>query len=277
LPAKAKPTRRKNTSLRDPDAVDPRYIVPGLARGLALLQLFTRRKPAQTLAELAAGLGLSRSAAYRLVYTLEKEVFIAREPHGRHYRLTAKVLGLGFDYLNARAIPEIAEPVLRSLSDTTSAAAYVVTLDGWHAVYMARVVPAAALVSNLPVGARLPAHVTASGRVLLACQDPERLRDIYKLFKRDCRVVAPPASLEQLLVQAAQDKKRGYVYHRSILNPGVVSCACPVRDKTGAATTAITVIGPEQLMTALGGEKAIKPRIIDAAMAISRKLGYVAR
>ncbi len=33
------------------DRIDPRYIVPGLSRGLALLQLFPRSKPAKTLVE----------------------------------------------------------------------------------------------------------------------------------------------------------------------------------------------------------------------------------
>lgn len=130
MPSKSRRASPRLPKERDPDAVDPRYIVPGLSRGLALLALFTNRRPAQTLAELAAGLSLSRSAAYRLVYTLEKEDFIAREPEGRHYRLTSKVLSLGFEYLNARGIPEIAEPVLRALSDATAAAAYIATLDG---------------------------------------------------------------------------------------------------------------------------------------------------
>ncbi len=81
--------------------------MPGLSRGLALLQLFPRSKPAKTLAELAAGLGLSRSATYRLVYTLEADGFIARDAETRRYRLTSKTLDLGFEYLHAQPITEI--------------------------------------------------------------------------------------------------------------------------------------------------------------------------
>ena len=259
------------------DQIDPRYIVPGLTRGLALLALFSRKRPAQTLAELAAGLSLSRSAVYRLIYTLEKEGFLSRETNSRQYRLTSRVLTLGFEYLNARGILEIAEPILRSLSDKTSAAAYIVELEGSNAVYLARAMPAAGLVSNLQVGARLPAHVTASGRILIAQKNGEQLRRIFAILKRDSSIVPPPKSLAELQALTEQDRKRGHVFHRSLINPGVVSFACPVRGKNGAISAAITVVGPEQLFSALGGEKPLAKIVSEAARAVSQRLGYVER
>lgn len=277
LATKLKSKAVKGAAERASAPIDPRYIVPGLSRGLALLQLFTRQRPAQTLAELAMGLGLSRSAAYRLVYTLEKEDFITREADGRHYRLTAKALSLGFEYLNARGLPEVAEPALRSLSDATSAAAYVASLDGWNAVYLARVVPSVALVTNLQVGARLPAHVTAGGRAILAHQTEERLHEIHQLLKQHCRSVLPPATFAQLREQAERDRARGYIYHRSVLNPGLVSLAYPIRNKANAVVGAITAIGPEQTIVAMGGEKALRPHVSEAALGVSQKLGYSGR
>jgi len=259
------------------DDIDPRYMVPGLTRGLALLALFTRKKPAQSLVELAASLGLSRSAVYRLVYTLEKEGFLARDANSRQYRLTSRVLTLGFEYLNARSVLEIAEPVLRSLSDATAAAAYIVQLDGANAVYLARAMPTAGLVSSLQVGSRLPAHATASGRVLIAQKSGDELQRIFRLLKREAVVVPPPKSFAELQTQADQDRKRGYVFHRSIINPGVVSFACPVRRKNSVVSAAITVVGPEQSFVALGGEKPLLRIVSDAARAVSTRLGYVER
>jgi IclR family pca regulon transcriptional regulator len=141
---------------------------------------------------------------------------------------------------------------------------------------MARVVPSAALVSNLQIGARLPAHVTASGRMLLAHQDIDRLQQTYRLIRRDCRIV-PPTSLEQFMQQVEQDRRRGYVHHRSILNPGTVSLACPVPGPSGAVAAAVTLIGPAQVFAAAGGEKVLRRRVADAATAIAQKLGYRTR
>jgi IclR family pca regulon transcriptional regulator len=252
-------------------------MVPGLSRGLALLALFTRRKPAQSLAELAAGLGLSRSAVYRLVYTLEKEGFLSRETNAHQYRLTSRVLTLGFEYLNSRGLLEIAEPVLRVLSDETATAAYIVQLDGAFSVYLVRAMPATGMVINLQVGTRLPAHATASGRVLIAQKREAALRDIYALLKRESKIVPPPASFAELQAQADQDKKRGHVYHRSLINPGAISFASPVLGKNGMVTAAVTVTGPQQLFTSFGGEKAFARVVTAAAQAISRRLGSAER
>lgn len=258
----------------DSDRIDPRYIVPGLSRGLALLQLFPRSKPAKTLAELAAGLGLTRSATYRLVYTLEADGFIARDSETRRYRLTSKTLDLGFEYLHAQPITETAQPFLRSLSDRTNAAAHVAILDGWHAVYLARALPNAGLVSNLQLGARLPAHLTSSGRVMLAHQDESWLQAIYNKLRKEMRSAQGAPSWPDFNGQAAADRKRGYVFHRSILDPGLISLAFPIRDHDSRVVAAVTVIVPEKLSDAIGGEKALRPMVYETADAISRKIGY---
>lgn len=258
----------------DADRIDPRYIVPGLSRGLALLQLFPRSKPAKTLAELAAGLGLTRSATYRLVYTLEADGFIARDSETRRYRLTSKTLDLGFEYLHAQPITETAQPFLRVLSDRTNAAAHVAILDGWHAVYLARALPNVGLVGNLQLGARLPAHMTSSGRVMLAHQDEVRLQAIYERLRKEARGAQAVLGMQDFDSQIAADRKRGYVFHRSIVDPGLVSLAFPIRDHDSRVVAAVTVIVPEKLSDAIGGERALRPMVYETADAISRKIGY---
>jgi IclR family pca regulon transcriptional regulator len=254
--------------------IDPRYIVPGLSRGLALLALFTRQSPALALVELARGLRLSRSAAYRLVYTLEKDGFLSRDDETRKYRLTSKTLSLGFEYLHSQTITEIAQPHLRSLSDRTAAAAHIAILDGWHAVYLARAVPSIGLVSNLQIGARLPAHTTSSGRIMLAFQDDERLQTIYQRLRREGPAVQVPASFRDFRAHVLADRKRGYVFHKSTVDPGLVSLACPIRDHDSTTVAAVTVIVPEKLSEDLGGEKTLRPLVSETAQAISKKIGY---
>lgn len=275
--AKTRRASKRRTSAKADSDVDPRYMVPGLSRGLALLAQFTSRKPAQSLAELSAALGLSRSAVYRLVYTLEKEGFLGRECDSRRYQITSRILTLGFEYLSSRGLLEIAEPVLHALSDETSAAAYIVQLDGAFAVYLARAVPAIGLVSNLQVGARLPAHATAGGRILMMQKHEAELQHIFAQLKKESGIVPPPKSFAELQMQVEQDRKREHVFHRSLINPGAVSFACPVRAKNGVVTAAVTLIGPQQVFATLGGEKSLARMVGHAAQAISQRLGYTER
>jgi IclR family pca regulon transcriptional regulator len=251
---------------------DPRYIVPGLSRGLALLQLFTRANPRQTLQELAQGLGVTRSAAYRLVYTLENDGFIRREEHSRRYVLTTKVMAFGFEYLASQSIVELALPHLRHLSELTNASAYLVTADDIYAVYILRVAPSASVVSNLQAGTRRPMHITASGRVLLASfAVPERDDMIRRLARERQGYQSPPAAA--LAERANMDAARGYVYHASILDPGITSCAAAIRDNFGRCVAAVTVIGPDHLLQGIGGEEKVSQFVRTTAARISSELG----
>jgi IclR family pca regulon transcriptional regulator len=255
------------------DTIDPRYVVPGLSRGLALLQLFTRDHPHLSLAELSAGLNVTRSAAYRLVYTLEKDGFIARQPDTRQFRVTTKILRLGFEYLASQGILDIAQPYLRELSTETRASTYVVVLDGVYSSYIARVAPPVSVVSNLQIGSVRPAHLTASGRVLLAgLSDPE-LRELVRRAQKELSAEKPPV-FEAMRRQAAEDRTTGYVFHPSLLDPGIASCAAPVRDHHGNVVAAITVVGPDHIVAQMGGEAVLSRLLLDSTAEISAKLGY---
>jgi IclR family pca regulon transcriptional regulator len=242
------------------DGVDTRYVVPGLSRGLALLQLFTRANPRQTLQELALGLGITRSAAYRLVYTLEKDGFIRREEDTRRYVLTTKVMAFGFEYLASQSIVEIALPHLRHLSELTNTSAYLVTPDDIYAVYILRVAPSASVVSNLQAGTRRPMHITASGRVLLASFKRPELDDMIRRLSREPHgYQSPPAAA--LYDRAIADAERGYVYHASILDPGISSCAAAIRDNF------------DHLLEGIGGEEKVSGFVRDTTSKISSELG----
>jgi IclR family pca regulon transcriptional regulator len=253
---------------------DERYVVPGLSRGLAVLQLFTRQNPEQKLTEIAASLQLSRSATYRLLYTLENDRFLARDPITRRYRLASKILSLGFEFLNAEPLTEIAQPFLRTLSDQTRAVAHLVIRDGCHVVYLARVAPSATLVTNLQIGARLPAHVTATGRILLAYLPNQTLREVFDLIRSDKGMIMPPSSFEALRAVANEDRAKGYVFSRSVFDPSVFSLAGPVRDQSGNAVAAVNVVAPHSAIQSIGGEQELHRHVGATVAAISEQIGF---
>src|SRR5437868_5979373 len=75
-----------------------RYIVPGLERGLRLLQLFTRQRRTLGAPEISKALGVPRSTVFRLIQTLEEMGFLERAANGE-YQLGAAILRVGFEYL----------------------------------------------------------------------------------------------------------------------------------------------------------------------------------
>jgi DNA-binding IclR family transcriptional regulator len=237
---------------------EERYIVPGLDRGLRILQLFSPSQPQWALTDIARALGISRSSVFRLVYTLEAGGFLQRNGD-KLVRLGPAVLSLGFAWLSSQDIGEVARPHLESLRDATGASAHLGVLDGEHVLYLVRAPSRLALISNVGVGTRLPAATTSMGRVLLSGLDPTALRLL-------------PAGQRPDEATLVEDRARGFVAEPSRFEPGITSVAAPVRDHTGRVIAAINISAPESFLpTARIGDTV--PLVLATAAAISAALG----
>lgn len=67
---------------------------------------------------MANATGLTRAGARRILLTLQGLGYVSMQ--GRQFRLTAKVLDLGFAYLTSLPMWALAEPVLQTLSHVSS-------------------------------------------------------------------------------------------------------------------------------------------------------------
>ena len=105
-----------------------RDYVQSLARGLAVLRSVAGDRPSATLAEIAARSGLSRAAARRLVLTLEHLGYV--QGAGREFRLTPRVLELGYGFLGARDLTDLAQPWMEQLAHRVNESCSMAVLDG---------------------------------------------------------------------------------------------------------------------------------------------------
>ena len=98
--------------------------VQSLARGLAVIRAFDTDHPKMTLTEVAARTQLTRATARRFLHTLAAMGYVRTD--GKIFALTSKVLQLGYSYLSALSLPQLAQPHLEELSleqgESTSAA-----------------------------------------------------------------------------------------------------------------------------------------------------------
>ncbi|MGY0017466.1 IclR family transcriptional regulator domain-containing protein [Streptomyces sp. cg35] len=174
--------------------------VVSLARGLSVLTVFDSSRPAMSLSEIAERAGLARATARRALLTYEHLGHVARD--GRTYRLTPRVLGLGCAPLSRTTLPRIAAPHLAALSERVGESVGLSVADGDRVRCTARVAPRRVMSVDIGVGSRLPADVTAAGRVL-----------------RD--------GAEDAVVDGPED--------------GLRSVAVPVRDRAGRVVSALDV------------------------------------
>ena len=111
--------------------------VQSFARGLEVIRSFSADAPQQTLSEVAVRTGLTRAGARRILLTLQTLGYV--DSDGKHFRLTARILDLGFAYLSSLPIWNLAEPVMEALVEEVKESSSAAVLEGTDIVYVLRV------------------------------------------------------------------------------------------------------------------------------------------
>ena len=247
-----------------------RYNVPGLERGLRLLQLFSRSRRVLGAAEIGQGLGVARSTAFRLAHTLERLGFLERTGEG--YRIGAAVLRLGFEYIASLDVSEHGRPVVEALRDESGLSAQLVIRDATEVVIIARAAAPSAFASNVNVGTRLPAHATILGRILLCGAGDAELEALYP---GSLPRVSPrsPRTLADLKKLMRQDAARGYAVSESFFENGISAVAAPVRDQSGRIVAALSITAQRPRLEPKERERLVK-LVLNAAADLSRRLNF---
>src|SRR5215475_13099603 len=241
--------------------------VQSFARGLAVLRSFGADAPAQTLSAAAARSGMTRAGARRILLTLQQLGYV--EVEGRLFRLTPKVLELGFAYLSSQPVWHLAQPVMEELVQDIHESSSAAVLDGDDIVYVLRVPANKIMAVSLRVGSRLPAHCTSMGRVLLAAlPQPERRERIARmnLAANTDRTITDPAKLLAVLEQVRHD---GYALVHGELEQGLISMAAPIVNRAGRVIAAINVSAHDQRIAPEEMRQRLLPRLLETAASIN--------
>lgn len=235
------------------EAPAERYTVPGLQRGLQLLAQFNQHTRELNGAQLARRLALPRASVFRLLQTLEMMGFVERVADSSNYRLGIAVLRLGFEYLASMDLAERGNPVLNALSAKSGLSAHLVVRDGTDVVFVAKSAGNSGLLSAIQVGARLPAHATVLGRVLLGRMSTAALEALYAHVPLTPFTEQTPTTIAQLKDKVDVDAQLGYAVSHGGYESGISTIAAPVFDENQAIVAAVSVtipanrIDPERL------------------------------
>lgn len=255
-------------------AMTDRYIVPGLVRGLEVLQLFTPERQYMTLGQLAAAIGVTKSAIFRIAYTLCQLGLLAHDRQTKTYSLGPAVLRLGYGYQAARDIVLVATPHLERLRDRTGWSAHLGVLEGTDVVYLLRVPSRRGSAGIVHIGSRLPAHATSMGRVLLAHQSECRVRASFQEISFVRMGPRTPTSISGVVRRCRRDKTRAVVDQIGEFERKIASIAAPIRRDGGQVVAAINLAAP--IADATTAAVALASRTLtQAASAISADLGFI--
>jgi IclR family pca regulon transcriptional regulator len=246
--------------------------VRALARGIAVIKAFGPETPELTLSEVARATGLTRAAARRFLLTLEDLGYVRCD--GRLFRLTPRVLELGYAYLSGMPLPEIARPHLERLSATTGESSSMSVLDDTDIVYVARSAASRIMAIRIDVGTRLPAFATSMGQVLLAALDEADLDAFLRAAVLDAHTTHTATSAAELRGRLDAVRRQGWAVVDQELELGLRSIAAPVRDPRGAVLAAVNVATHAGRTTLDALRRRLLPELLAVRDAIEADLGH---
>ncbi|WP_310726948.1 IclR family transcriptional regulator C-terminal domain-containing protein [Streptomyces sp. N2A] len=249
--------------------------VESMARGLITLTAFGTGRAALPLTAVAEATGLARATARRALITLEHLGYLASD--GKLFRLTPKVLELGFAHLSGLTLPAIAQPHLAALVERVHDSASMAVLSGDDIQYVARVPTVRIMSVNITLGTRFPAYATSMGRALLAGLPPAEVS--ARLSLTDLRPLTrhTVTDEEALLGIVRQVRADGYALVDEELEEGLRSLAVPVRDRTGEVVAAVNVSTHAGRTTPADTRDTILPALRETATAIEADLAVAGR
>ncbi|PPK69878.1 IclR family transcriptional regulator [Actinokineospora auranticolor] len=214
--------------------------VPALRRGLAVLRLLAGKAGPVAAAAVARELDLPRSTVYHLLSELADAGFVTHLPEDRRYALGVAAFELGSAYLRHDPLERLARPILKRLVQRTGHTAHLGVLHGREALYLLREHPGFADTVT-DVGVRLPAHLPASGRAMLAHLPAAQVRALFPNRESFIdRTGRGPAHLPALRGLLAKEKRRGWAVEDGYVTPGLASVAVVVPNHVGHPVAAIS-------------------------------------
>ena len=188
---------------------------------------------------------LPRSTAYHLMTAMAEEGFVTHLADDRRYGLGVAAFEVGIGYSRQAPLQRLARRHLAALTERHGESAHLAVPHGRDVLYVIeeRAPGRPPLVTE--VGVRMPAHLTASGRAILAALPAAQVRALYpdrEAFVQ--RHGAGPASLSALRSILAETRQRGLATEDGEITPGFASIGAAVLDHNDLPLAGVAVTYP---------------------------------
>jgi len=244
--------------------------VPAATSTLKVLTFLASQPDPVPLDRIMRACDLPRSTAYHLMRAMIEEGFVTHLVDERRYGLGIAAFEVGSGYSRQGPLQRLARRPLATLADRVGESAHLAVPHGRDVLYVIeeRAPGRPPLVTD--VGVRLPAHLTASGRAILAALPAAQVRALYPNKESFIeRHGGGPGSLSALRVVLSETRQRGYATEDGEISAGLASVAAPVLDHNGLPLAGVAVTYPVDGATDLG---AIAAAVRDTAAELTRRV-----
>jgi DNA-binding IclR family transcriptional regulator len=255
--------------LGDGEAGERAYSIASVDRALDLLDALTRLGPA-SMAVLAESAGCTRSAAFRILRTLQTRGFAAQDQSRGLWRLGARCAIVGRAALVQGKLEVTALPHVQALAAEIGETVYFIVRNGLEGEALCYGQPTPPLRLYFEAGKLFALHA-GPGRILLAhAPVPVQTQVLNRKLQRFTPATRTDANW--IAADLPRIQARGWLVTSDEMFPGSVSISAPVRDSTGEVAGAVAIVGPTFRMRS-PRPRSLLPQLQAAALRISEALG----
>lgn len=241
-----------------------------IERMMTLLDVLAQSPDPVSLKQLAAETGLHPSTAHRILASMTVARFVERQDGGT-YRLGIRLLELGHLVKTRINLREIALPHMQQLHEDIGEAINLGMRRDDELVYVERTSSGRSLVRVVYlVGDRAPLHLTSVGKLFLAEDDSETLKQYAKRTGLPGKTPHSLTSLQTLEKDLDWVRRHQLAYDNEEAEIGLKCVAAPIRDDEGLLVAGLSVSAPTERHRPDWAQK-----VAQAAERISRDLGYI--
>lgn len=252
------------------------YTIQSVSHALDILESFTRTEDELGVTELSKRLGLHKNNIFRLLATLEHRSYIEQNKSTENYRLGPKTLQLGAIFIEQRECRRQARPILEHLMSVSGETAVVAVLRGNNVIYMDSVETTKTVRVVSRIGAMLPAHCTAVGKIQLAALPIEEIERLYPEPALKPLTDRTLKTRDALIADLKTIAEKGYAIEHEESELDVKSIAVPVRDFSRKVIAAVGIVAPAHRIADPRLDKdGIVALVLEAGKALSQKMGFI--
>jgi DNA-binding IclR family transcriptional regulator len=249
------------------------YAAPNLEKGIAVLECLSLHPEGLNLQRLRSFLDIPQTTVYRILNTLYRLGYLLYDEKIKEYKLSSKLLTMGFSSVNEHCLLENVLPCLRELRDIVRETVCFGILGSEKGVFIEQAQGHHTFRFVLTPGRTFELHCSAPGKAIMAYLPPvirDRYLSLMNFERFNERTITEK---DRFLKELEGVIQRGYAIDNEEELTGVICIGAPILNYKGYPCGTIWISGPKDRLTP--DVISVNARHLkEVVMKISEQLGY---
>ena len=245
-----------------------------IARGAAILSLFSISRPRLKLSQIAEEIGLPLSTTNGLVQSLGIAGFLEKNEDNREYQLGLWNIELGATKMATSEINQKGSALAYYLGRDTGLTARLGVLERDAIVMTYCSAPSASILSRIDIpGTPLPTYCVSLGLAILAFSPEEEVVEHLNRIQLVEYTEFTKTDPQEILDELGAIRNKGYAFCENTLVMHATGIGAPILGSDGLPVGGINISGDSTQFTATTVDSLAR-QLMETASGISQQMGY---